>query len=321
MSEPRYPTLHVRVPDAEIDDASAELFALGATGVEERDATTLDKSYDGGTVLIAHFDSHDEARIAKGVLPWASTVVDIVGDAWRHAWREYFKPSRVGTRIVVRPPWEEATAREGDIVVVIDPGIAFGTGTHESTRLALAALEGLVRGGEAMLDVGTGSGILAIAARKLGVASVLAIDIEPEALVATNENAARNEVGGIVTSSKAVGTIQKPFPLVVANVESRVLIPHAAAVARTVAPGGQLLLAGLLVPELDELRAAYEAEGLTFVAHATERDWIAMTFRRAASTPGAKKTAAKKTAAKKTAAKKTAGKRVARRASRRPSAS
>jgi ribosomal protein L11 methyltransferase len=290
MTEPRYPTLHVRVPDAEIDDASAQLFALGATGVEERDATTLDKSYDGGTVLIAHFGTHDQASIAKGVIPWASSVVDIVGDAWRHAWREYFKPSRVGTRIVVRPPWQEADTKKGDVVVVIDPGIAFGTGTHESTRLSLAALERLVRGGETMLDVGTGSGILAIAARKLGVRSVLAIDIDPEALKAARENATRNRVRGIVTSGQPIGAVKGRYPLVVANVESRVLIPHAAELARTVAPGGTLLLAGLLAPELSEIRAAYEAEGLVLEGHDAERDWISVVLRR----PAPAKTATKK---------------------------
>jgi len=293
-AEPRYPTLHVRVPEEEMDEASAELFELGATGVEERDATTLDKSFDGGTVLVAHFDTEDQARIAKGVIAWASKLVDIVGDEWRHKWREYFKPSRVGERIVVRPPWEEAVTGPGDVVVEIDPGIAFGTGTHESTRLSLAALEQVIAGGERMLDIGTGSGILAIAARKLGAKSVLAIDIDPEAIKATKENAQRNRVRGIETSTHRVDQIREVFPLVMANVESRVLIPHAAEIVARVAPGGRLLLAGLLIIELDEIRATYEAQGLRFERSATERDWLLMSF----LAPAAAKKATKKASAR-----------------------
>ncbi len=311
-SEPRYPTLHVRVPDEEIDEASAELFELGATGVEERDATTLDKSFDGGTVLVAHFDTEDQARIAKGVIAWASKLVDIVGDEWRHKWREYFKPSRVGERIVVRPPWEEAVTKPGDVVVEIDPGIAFGTGTHESTRLSLAALEQVIAGGERMLDVGTGSGILAIAARKLGAKTVLAIDIDPEAIKATKENAQRNRVKGIETSTDRVSEVREQFPLVMANVESRVLIPHAAEITARVAPGGRLLLAGLLVIEIDEIRTTYEALGLAFERSATERDWLLMSFVAPANaTKTSKQSATKKSATKKRATKKSAAKKSA----------
>ena len=323
-TEPRYPTLHVRVPDEEIDEASAELFDLGATGVEERDATTLDKSFDGGTVLIAHFDTEDQARIAKGMIAWASKLVDIVGDEWRHKWREYFKPSRVGERIVVRPPWEEAETGPGDIVVEIDPGIAFGTGTHESTRLSLAALERFVLGGERMLDIGTGSGILAIVARMLGVKTVLAIDIDPDALKATEENASRNRVKGITLEGTKVGDLVERFPLVMANVESRVLIPHAAEVAARVAPGGRLLLAGLLIPELAEIRETYEGRGLAYDSHATERDWLLVSFlapatetpKKAAPKKTAKKKAAPKKAAKKAAPKKAAPKKAAKKAAK-----
>jgi ribosomal protein L11 methyltransferase len=314
-TEPRYPTLHVRVPDEEIDEASAELFELGATGVEERDATTLDKSFDGGTVLIAHFDTEDQARIAKGMIAWASKLVDIVGDEWRHKWREYFKPSRVGERIVVRPPWEEAETGPGDIVVEIDPGIAFGTGTHESTRLSLAALERFVAGGERMLDIGTGSGILAIVARMLGVKTVLAIDIDPDALKATDENATRNRVKGITLAGTKVGDLVERFPLVMANVESRVLIPHATEVAARVAPGGRLLLAGLLIPELAEIRETYEGQGLTYDSHATERDWLLVSFL-APTTETPKKAAPKKAAPKKAAPKKAAKKAAPKKAAK-----
>ena len=122
--------------------------ALGATGVEERDRSTLEKSPGDKVLLVAHFDLEDQARIAAEALPWGGRVEYVVGDEWKHRWREFFKPSRLGEHVVVRPPWIElpsdgVEALPGDVVVTIDPGQAFGTGTHETTRLVLAELDEL----------------------------------------------------------------------------------------------------------------------------------------------------------------------------------
>lgn len=276
---PRFPTLHVRASAETADELSAELFALGATGVEERDASTLEKPAAEGVTLVAHFDDEDAARIAARVLDAPSTLEWIVGDGWRHEWRKHFRPSRVGEHFVVHPPWETPELGPGDVPLVIDPGIAFGTGTHESTRLALAALERHVRPGARVLDVGCGSGILAIGALLVGAASAIGIDVEPEALVNAMENAERNRVADrFRTVALPLDAVWGRYDLVLANIESRVLVPLARDLAARLAPGGTLVLAGLLRPEEAEIRAAYAM--LRVVGTATENDWLSVVCER-----------------------------------------
>ena len=295
---PRYPTLHVEVPEGEADDASGRLWALGATGVEERDASTLDKPGAGGALLVAHFDDEDQARIASATLPWPSRIEAIIGDDWKHRWREFFKPTRIGQRLVVRPSWEEVTAAPGDVVLTLDPGQAFGTGTHETTRLVLAEIEARVKGGEHVLDAGCGSGILSIGALLLGAADAIAVDVDALAISATLENAEANGVAARVdTSTTAVADVPGQFSLVFANIESRVLVPMAATLMSKVAPGGMLILSGLLAEEEATLKQAYGA--MHFEDLRRERDWIALTFTR----PAAKKAPTKKAPAKKASSK------------------
>ena len=121
---------------------------------------------------------------------------------WAHAWKKFYKPLRVGQRVILKPSWEEFTAQPEDIVVELDPGMAFGTGLHPTTRLCIAALETIVQPGDSILDIGTGSGVLAIVAQKLGATRILATDIDPIAVEVTAENAERNQVptgtGGVL---------------------------------------------------------------------------------------------------------------------------
>ena len=276
---PRYPTVHVEALPDEVDEAAALLFELGATGVEERDATTLEKPSNASVLLVAHFDDEDRARIAIEALPYPATLQHVVGDDWKHRWREFFKASRLGERIVVRPPWEEVTSGPRDVVITIDPGQAFGTGTHETTRLVLAALDRRVVGGERVLDVGCGSGILSIGALLLGAESAVGIDVERESVEASHENAVRNGVAGRLRASLTpLARLPGRFSLVVANVESRVLVPFAREIAAKVEPGGLLILSGLLFPEEAELILAYP--GFDRVDVTRERDWIAITLRK-----------------------------------------
>lgn len=317
---PRYPTVHVEVPEPEVDEASALLWELGATGVEERDASTLDKPIVGGALLVAHFEDEDRARIAAAALPWDARIEHIVGDEWRHRWREFFKPTRIGERLVIRPSWEPVDALPGDVVLTLDPGSAFGTGTHESTRLVLAEVEARVRGGERVLDAGCGSGILSIGALLLGAEDATAVDVDPDAIAVTVENAEINAVAERMRASTTpVAALRGRWDLVLANIESRVLLPMAKTLIAKVAPGGTLVLSGLLAPEEDEIRDAYGA--LTFASKRSERDWIALTFEAKAAPAKKKATTKKKAATKKKAPtkkkaankKKAATKRTARR--------
>jgi ribosomal protein L11 methyltransferase len=281
--EPRYPYVHVEAPLDASEELSALLFELGAQGVEERDASTLDKPRSAGVLLVASFATEDDAREAIDALAEldpavAAELVFVVGDAWRDAWRAYFKPTRIGRRLVVRPSWEPFDAAPDDVVLTIDPGRAFGTGTHETTRLVLTEVDARVRGGESVLDVGAGTGILAVAALLVGAARARCVDNDPDTVAVVVETAERNGVEARVQADATpVESLTERYDLVLANIEARVLIPLAAAIAARVAPGGTLVLSGLLVGQEDDVIAAYP--DLTCEARPTMGEWAALVLR------------------------------------------
>ena len=281
MTIPRYPCVHVPVSAEDVDLASSILWDAGATGVEERDATTLDKSSGAEVTLVAHFDADEDASEAVEALAeqWTARIEYIVGDEWKERWKEFWKPTRIGERFVVRPSWEPFEAGPRDVVITLDPGQAFGTGTHESTRLVLTELETRVTGGEHVLDVGCGTGILAIGALLLGAADAIAIDVDPIAVDVTRENAEVNGVSDrLEASERPVEAIEGTFELVLANIQNAILVPMARALIAKVAPGGALVLSGLLASEEDEIRAAFGA--LSFAGKRSDKDWIALAFER-----------------------------------------
>lgn len=283
MSEPRYPCVHVSVPVTESDIVSSVLWDAGATGLEERDATTMDAAAGDGVTLVAHFDEEADALDAVALVTarfdgrFVPTVEHIVGDDWRERWKAFFHTTRVGERLVVRPSWETHDAQEGDLEIVLDPGQAFGTGTHETTRLVMRELEARVSGGEHVLDVGCGSGILGIAALKLGAARVVAVDVDPIAVRVTDENAEINAVA-IEASSTPIEDVPGRYPIVLANIRSPILIPMTESLVAHLTPGGVLVLSGLLAEEESEIRAVYDAH-LRFDGVRRDGDWIALAYR------------------------------------------
>lgn len=262
-SEPRYPYVHVDVSPEEADETSALLFELGAEGVEERDEGTLAKSAASGKVtLVASFTTREDAESAILELDASLSprYEEIVGDAWRDAWKEHYRPFAIAPGIVIRPPWEPYEAKPGEKVLELEPGRAFGTGLHETTRLVAQALakHASELAGTVVLDVGCGSGILALAAIVLGAKSAVAIDVDQEAIDVTNENAQRNHLSDrIQASTTDLAELEMTSKVVVANIEAKVLIPIAHVLERHVAPGGLLLLSGILVPQKDDVRNAY----------------------------------------------------------------
>lgn len=181
---------------------------------------------------------------------------------WANAWKAYFKPTRVGERLVIIPSWESYELKEGDLPLYLDPGMAFGTGTHPTTALCLQALEELVKPGCRVLDVGTGSGILAIAAKRLGAGEVVALDIDPVAVEVARENAARNGVPVDVRLATLDRIEQDPADLIVANIIASVIIDILPDVAARLKPGGRFLASGII----GEKRQA--------VAHAMTDAWL-----------------------------------------------
>lgn len=280
----RYPYVCVLLPEAQAELCSLELWELGAEGIEQRDGGTLTapeaRATAGGadavTLLAGFPDEADAQRAAAALSPrWEARVTHVEGDDWRHAWKAYFKPTRVGERLVVRPSWEPYEAAAQDLVITIDPGTAFGTGTHETTRLVMQQLEGRVGEGMAVLDVGCGSGILSIACALLGAGEVRGIDVDEDAVRIARENAELNGVADRVRyDADPVGELQERYPLVLANIETRILVPLADQLRARVAPGGTLVLSGVLAGEREQALSAYG--GMALVDSARLGDWITL---------------------------------------------
>lgn len=283
MSEARYPYVHVDSTTEEADELSALLFELGASGVEERDETTLAKGTKGKVTLVASFDSREEAESAIAEIDpsLSPRYEEVVGDGWRDAWKEHYKPYAIADGIVVRPPWEAYEAKPGERVLELEPGRAFGTGLHETTRLVARAMKehASALSGATVFDIGCGSGILALIALTLGAGRAVAVDIDPDAVAVTKENADRNGLGDRVdASTTAIENVDGVAPMVLANIESRILIPMAPELMKRVAPGGILLLSGILVPQSDETRAAYSEMDL--VANPSLGEWTLLVLRK-----------------------------------------
>ena len=211
---------------------------------------------------------------------------------WAHAWKKFYKPLRVGKRVVLKPSWEAFEAQPDDIVVELDPGMAFGTGLHPSTRLCIVALENLVVPGDALLDIGTGSGVLSIVAAKLGATSILATDIDPIAVEVTAENAQLNGLAMGPGTDSAVE--QSSVPAGDGGPISPYGRQHSGRgtgqtlrrrlrklpLAEPLAPGGHLILAGIIDERADLVLDAVARHGLTLVDRLGEGDWVALVVKK-----------------------------------------
>jgi ribosomal protein L11 methyltransferase len=200
---------------------------------------------------------------------------------WAAAWKQHFPVLRVGRRIVVRPSWRRHRAEAHDVVVALDPGMAFGTGLHPTTRLCLAAVETLAESRRVVdarvLDVGCGSGILGIAAAKLGARHVLGVDTDPIAIEATAANARRNRLARRLGARLgSIPTGEPPFDLVLANLIASLLVSLAPRLRDELRVGGSLVASGIFVDREDDVRGALAAAGLRVDGRTAEGDWVAL---------------------------------------------
>jgi ribosomal protein L11 methyltransferase len=201
----------------------------------------------------------------------------VVDPGWGEAWKAYFKPLRISPHLVVKPPWEPFRPKEKDVVIEIDPGMAFGTGSHPTTRMCLQILEEVIRNGAhaaSVLDVGTGSGVLAIAARKMGAKHIVAIDIDPVAIEGARENAALNNVStGIHFRIGSLEGIRRTFDLVLANLLPQELLGLVPPLAKRVSPGGGLIVSGFLRKQKGEIARAMEKERMEIQDSRAFKGW------------------------------------------------
>jgi ribosomal protein L11 methyltransferase len=290
--------------DTELAEAVAEVLARFVVNgvVVERDVTYMDADDIGtpyGPVRVYGYistrDQLEEKRQRIEEALWhlgriqplpEPTFRTLPDEDWMTAWKKHYHPIPIGKRLMVLPAWVEKSDTDR-IPVHIDPSMAFGTGTHPSTQLCLELLESYVKPGSLLIDVGCGSGILSIAALKLGASHALAIDIDQEAMRATEENAVRNNVedrieikpGSVQEVDEFQFSIQQA-PLVVANILANVIIElFEDGLARLVAPDGFLIMAGILEEQAERVEQAARQQDLHFVERRSSGDWVAMVYR------------------------------------------
>ena len=224
-------------------------------------------------------------RLAESGTMAKFKVTGVSEEDWANSWKAYYKPLHIGKKMVIVPKWETYAPKAGEIVVTMDPGMAFGTGTHETTRLVIELLEEYVKSGMKVLDVGCGSGILAICAAKLGAGKCRAYDIDPVAVRVARENIAdsgeKNVTCDVSDLLRNVDLSDGPYDLICANIVADIIIRMAPDVARYMKPDAVLLASGIITERAEEVTAALEAHGLKVARRLDDNGWCALVVKRA----------------------------------------
>lgn len=289
------------------------LMELGAAGTEIDDPSLVNEYIDAGlwdytdlpraedteTVTMRAYLPED-ARLESSLLALAERIAAlrhagaalgagtishsfVADEDWAETWKAYIHTEKIGERIVVRPTWEEYTPSADEIVIELDPGAAFGTGAHATTAMCLRWLEHLVSPGMRVYDVGCGSGILAVAAAKLGAGEVIAMDYDPVAVSVAEENIRQNNVHNVVACESDLLSACEgaaPAELITANIIADVIIRLFAQLDRHLAPGGTLLASGIIDDRIADVEHAAAEHGFTVLDMTCEKEWAAMIIRR-----------------------------------------
>ena len=216
-------------------------------------------------------------------LAWEIRQRRIADEDWAESWKAFFHPVQVGRRLVVKPTWRVYDPQPGQVVIEIDPGMAFGSGTHPTTRLCMVLMEDYLKAGDDVLDVGTGSGILLLTAAKLGAGMLTGVDIDAVAVEVAGANLARNNIAPHRFRLRRGGIDQapvQPYRVVVANILSQVIVPMIPAAAGLLAPGGLLITSGIIAGNAPAVIDALTTAGLEFIEARRQEDWVALVARR-----------------------------------------
>ncbi|MGQ9646205.1 MAG: 50S ribosomal protein L11 methyltransferase [Thermodesulfobacteriota bacterium] len=284
--------LSLYVPRESVEAISNFLMEQGATGIEESEEGPK------GERLKAYFPREGgEGRVLRALRRYLKSLQEILPETchtkiealtipdqdWGENWKRFFRPFHVTSNVVVGPPWSRFRSKMKGISIVVNPGMAFGTGTHASTKLCIRALEKRInRKGLSVLDVGTGSGILSIVAARMGAEEVIGVDTDAKAVEVAGENVAQNQVSHTVKLRKgSIGSIRRPFDVIVANIDLRVLRRMKQPLLRHLKSKGLLILSGLLEAEAVRLRRDYMNTGLLqWVRSSREGEWVCLTFKK-----------------------------------------
>jgi ribosomal protein L11 methyltransferase len=293
--------LSFSVPSDLADLIAADLYAIGCLGlnVEERELDTFilpdpDAQIPTSYHIKAYFPQEsDPAALTRQLHELQQNYPDwetvqpqqsmVAQEDWAEGWKQYFTATRFGTRLIVKPTWEEWSPVGNEVVINLDPGMAFGTGSHETTRLCLEAIATLFDRGPcgSLLDVGTGSGILAMAAAGLGAAPILANDIDEEACQVARDNIAQNGLDASITvTAEPLEVLTGAFNVVIANILAEENVRLAKHLIARLAPDGTLLLSGILREKEAYVRDGFSGLGLSEPTVTYDADWCCMRYQR-----------------------------------------
>ncbi len=294
--------LRLKVPTAHREQAVAIASLLAGGGLYIEDYSDLEEE----APRIAHVDLIDEAllamdrnhvvihlyfeadhapsemallleeRMAAAGIPYTLSTAHIAEEDWATAWKAHYKPVELSDRLLICPSWLECTPKPGQQVVRLDPGMAFGTGTHETTQLCLSLLEGVLRPGHHVLDVGCGSGILSIAAAKLGAERVCGVDIDPVAVRVAGQNAADNGLDLEFKVGDLSSGVTGRYHVVLANIVADIILRLLPDLKRVMLPGGAFVASGIIDTREDELTAAVAATGYRINRRLSQNGWVAL---------------------------------------------
>ena len=229
-----------------------------------------------------------ENRFSAEGIDWSYELIRIGNEDWANEWKKYFKPVKPGEKIVIVPAWQEYDEKEGESKILIDPGAAFGSGTHETTKLCLRLLEKYIPENANILDIGTGSGILAISAVKLGSRRVLACDLDPQCVKTAKENIDLNGFSDKieVRESDLLSAVKEedgPFDFMTENIIAEIVVRAAADVSKLLRIGGKIAVSGVLGKEKQQVITEYEKNGLGLSDVITDGDWVGLLFTKLAT--------------------------------------
>lgn len=277
----------------EAEDAVAEALSR-EFGQPASVYTDLENGTTSASIFLRRFDSRHRSLLRQALAairqaglnlgPARISARRIRRENWAHSWKRHFKPLEINSRILVLPSWSKRRAKRGRAVVILDPGLSFGTGHHATTRFCLEQVAALrdAKAAQSLLDIGTGSGIIAVAASKLGYAPVAAFDFDPDAVRVARENAAINRVEfAIARHDLTTLPIRagRKFHVICANLIYDLLIQERRRILNRLRGGGTLVLAGTLTDQFPTVRHAYQQEGLYLVAERTADEWHSGAFR------------------------------------------